>query len=203
MVSCQVNNYRNNAAGSGSDFSSGTTANISGKENTFGNIVPPRLLKLRTMKSLLVIFILVINLSAFSQAGPDSLGKMGVSRTLSNFASAWNRHDVKAFTMIFAKDADFTNVVGAGGHGRAELEKFYAKPFQSWFKNAHFVVVREKIRLIRPDVAAVDAWWEMSGVVDAQGKPKSLRKGLLNFTMTRQGDRWLIVVMHNLDLADD
>lgn len=57
-----------------------------------------------------------------------------------------------------------------------------------------------KIRFIRPDVAAVDVRWEMIGAKASDGQEIPLRKGLLNFIMTKECDKWLIMVMHNMDL---
>jgi hypothetical protein len=39
-----------------------------------------------------------------------------------------------------------------------------------------------------------DAWWEMTGAKNAEGQDIPLRKGLLNFVMTKDGDRWFIAV---------
>jgi hypothetical protein len=36
-------------------------------------------------------------------------------------------------------------------------------------------------RFLRPDVAAVDVHWEMTGATDAQGNPRPGRRGLLSF----------------------
>jgi YCII-related domain/SnoaL-like domain len=47
-----------------------------------------------------------------------------VKAALADFVEAWNRHDAKAFSMLFAEDADFTNVRGMSAHGRADLETF-------------------------------------------------------------------------------
>ena len=56
-------------------------------------------------------------------------------------------------------------------------------------------------RFIRPDVAAVDVHWEMTGATDAQGNPRPDRRGLLSFTMEKNAGQWQIVVMHNQDLT--
>jgi hypothetical protein len=61
-------------------------------------------------------------------------------------------------------------------------------------------MTKVKIRLLKPDVAAVDAWWEMTGAKGAEGQDVPLRKGLLNFVMTKDAVKWLITVMHNMDL---
>jgi uncharacterized protein (TIGR02246 family) len=122
-----------------------------------------------------------------------------IQKVLAQQAEAWNRHDAKAFSMVFAEDADFTNVVGMSAHGRSEIEKFHAPMFATRFKDTHLKITNTKIRFIKPDVAAVDGWWEMTGA-KTQGKEIPLRRGLLNFVMTKEGGHWFITVMHNMDL---
>lgn len=124
-----------------------------------------------------------------------------IRKVLSDFLDAWNKHDAKAFSMVFADDADFTNVRGKSAHGRVEVEKFHAPLFASRFKDTHQKMTETKIRFIRPDVASVDARWEMTGAKGPEGQDIPLRKGLLNFVMTKEGDKWLITVMHNTDLS--
>lgn len=123
-----------------------------------------------------------------------------IQKVLAQQAEAWNRHDAKAFSMGFAEDADFTNVIGMSAHGRAEIEKFHAPMFATRFKDTHLKIINSKIRFIKPTVAAVDAWWEMTGAKTQEGKDIPLRKGLLNFVMTKEGGQWFITVMHNMDL---
>lgn len=130
----------------------------------------------------------------------NSIDEMGIKKVLADQVEAWNRHDAKAFSMAFAEDADFTNVVGASAHGRAEVEKFHSPMFATIFKDSNLKMTKTKIRFIKPDVAAVDAWWEMTGAKTREGKEIPLRKGLLNFVMTKEGGRWFITVMHNMDL---
>lgn len=119
---------------------------------------------------------------------------------LTDFLEAWNRHDAKAFSMVFAEDADFTNVGGKSSHGRTEIEKFHAPRFATKFKDTHQKMTETKIRFIRPDVASVDARWEMTGAKGPEGQNIPLRKGLLNFVITKESNKWLITVMHNMDL---
>ena len=123
-----------------------------------------------------------------------------IQKVLAQQAEAWNRHDAKAFSMVFAEDADFTNVVGMSARGRAEIEKFHAPMFVTRFKDTHLKITNTKIRFIKSDVAAVDAWWEMTGAKTQEGKDIPLRKGLLNFVMTKEAGQWFITVMHNMDL---
>jgi uncharacterized protein (TIGR02246 family) len=137
--------------------------------------------------------------STTAAPGSDEDAIRGV---LANFVEAWNKHDAKAFSMAFAEDADFTNVVGRTARGRKEVEAFHAPRFATQFKKSNQKIVGSTIRLIKPDVAAVDARWEMTGAMGSDGQDIPLRKGLLSFVMTKDGNTWLITVMHNMNLID-
>lgn len=126
--------------------------------------------------------------------------EQGIKQTLTSSVQAWNRHDAKAFSMAFADDADFTNVVGMSAHGRAEIEKFHAPMFATRFKDTYLTMTDTKIRFLTPDIAAVDSHWEMTGAKGPDGQEIPLRKGLLNVVMTRSNGQWLTTVMHNMDL---
>lgn len=114
--------------------------------------------------------------------------------------AAWNRHDAHAFAEAFAEDADFTNVFGMVQKGRAGIEAGHAPVFKTMFKDSRLTVTETRVRLIRPDVAAVDVKWAMTGARDPHGNPWPDRAGLLNWIVTRHGERWLIDVSHNMDL---
>jgi uncharacterized protein (TIGR02246 family) len=114
--------------------------------------------------------------------------------------AAWNRHDAHAFAQAFAEDADFTNVFGMVQKGRAGIEAGHAPIFKTMFKDSRLTVTETRVRLVRADVAAVDVKWTMTGARDPHGNPWSERAGLLNWIVTRHGERWLIDVSHNMDL---
>jgi uncharacterized protein (TIGR02246 family) len=127
--------------------------------------------------------------------------QQAIVAVIDHFVSAWNRHDAKAFAAVLAEDADFTNWRGEGASGRSKIEEFHAPMFATIFKNSRLSYTPINTRFLRPDVAAVDVHWEMTGATDAQGNPRPDRRGLLSFTMEKNAGRWEIVVMHNLDLT--
>lgn len=154
-------------------------------------------------------FSLVLFLSTYSaarttgrevQSAAGVQDEQGIRKVLTAFVEAWNKHDAKAFSMVFAEDADFTNVRGTSATGRAEIEKFHTPLFATRFKDTNQKMTRTRIRFIKPDVASVDAWWEMTGAKGPEGQDIPMRKGLLHFVMTREADQWFITVMHNMDL---
>jgi len=123
-----------------------------------------------------------------------------ITTVVSGLENAWNAHDAKAFSMLFAKNADFTNVAGQRTRGRADIESFHAMRFATRFKSTRLTITSVSIRFIRADVASVDASWEMSGATSPQGEDVPLRKGILHLVVTKDGDAWLIAVMHNREL---
>jgi len=162
------------------------------------------------MRRAFILFSLfaILASSAFAQTGSSEVkstgnakDEEGIRKVLADFVESWNKHDAKAFSMVFAEDADFTNVGGKSAHGRVEIEKHHAPSFDTKWKESNQKMTEIKIRFIKPDVAAVDARWELTGAKDEQGQVRPMRKGLLNFVMTKDGDgKWLITVMHNTEL---
>ena len=124
-----------------------------------------------------------------------------IAAVVSEFQSAWNAHDATRLSMVFSEDAEFTNVAGRSARGRTEIARFHSPGFATTFKTSRLMIERISIRLVRADVASVDAWWEMTGARTAQGDPRPLRKGQMHLVMTKDGDTWTILVMHNLELS--
>jgi len=91
---------------------------------------------------------------------------------------AWNKHDAKAFASLFAKDADLTNWRGQGATGRDAIERAHVLSFATRFKTSHQTSENIKVRLIKPDVASVDIWWNMTGASDDSGQPRLSRRGI-------------------------
>lgn len=153
-----------------------------------------------TFPLILILSICAAGQTASREAKGSAKDEEDIRKVLGDFVEAWNKHDAKAFSMVFVEDADFTNVAGVSAHGRAEVEKFHALRFATTFKDTHQKITEIKIRFIKPEVAAVDARWEMTGAKNRDGENIPLRKGLLSFVMTEQGGKWFITVMHNMNL---
>jgi uncharacterized protein (TIGR02246 family) len=76
---------------------------------------------------------------------------------------AFNRHETKASSQLYAPDADFVNVAGQLTRGPAEIEKFGAAAHSTRLKDATIKTLNVTIRFIRPDVAIMRETHEMSG----------------------------------------
>ena len=139
-------------------------------------------------------------MSAEAEAAGLAGDEISIRNVLKGLAEAWNRHDAEAFSLAFAEDADFTNVHGMSAHGRRGVARFHAPIFATLFKDSCLKIDEVKVRFIKPDVAAVEEWWGMTGATDTRGREIPLRKGLLSLVMTKHDAHWAISVMHNMDL---
>jgi uncharacterized protein (TIGR02246 family) len=130
----------------------------------------------------------------------EQTARRAIEGIAGKLVDAWNRHDAQAFAATFAEDADFTNVFGMTAKGRKGVEDFHTPVFATMFKDSRLTVTEMRIRFLRPDVAAADFVWQMSGARDPNGNPWPDRKGLVNLVATDHQGSWLIDVLHNMDL---
>ena len=118
---------------------------------------------------------------------------------LEHFMAAWDIHDAKALSLLFTEDADFTNVFGKSFHGRSAIEAQHAPLFNTMFKSSRLNFTGTSTRFLNENLAAVDAYWEMSGAKDFQGIDWPDRIGLMSLIL-KKNNGWRIVIMHNMDL---
>ena len=130
------------------------------------------------------------------------------------FQTAWNHHDMVAFGKLFAPDAEFVNVQGRLWKGREEIQKNHAwshgaiprntagfgqanQPYYGIFRNSTMQFKQIEIRFLREDIAVAHVNWELTG----DARTKDPRRGVLVLVLSRQGDKWLIDVAQNTEIA--
>lgn len=131
-------------------------------------------------------------------AGSEADAK-AIKQVFVQWYESFSRHDAHAAAMIFAEDADFTNMGGAHNHGRKEIEEHLARLFTGNLKDASRTDIVKGIRFISPQIAEVDADTVITGTKAADGSQGPPRKGLMVTTMTKQNGRWLISVFHEVE----
>ncbi len=119
-----------------------------------------------------------------------------VKQLVTAYDEAFNKHDAHAVGELFAEDGDFTNMRGSSKHGRADIEQNYGNLFAAVLKNSHRTDTVKSVRFLSPEMAQVDADWEMTGTRSADGAENPVRKGLLNWMVEKKGGRWQIVIFH-------
>jgi uncharacterized protein (TIGR02246 family) len=147
--------------------------------------------------------VLMISLSTVFAQEQNAFDQSLIETLFTNsLTTAWNNHDAKTMAENFSEDADFTNVRGMFVHGRKAIAAFHATLFSGMFKNTHTEMSESKVRFLRDNLAAVDISWTMSGAILPDETPWPNRKGIANAIVEKRDGKWLILILHNLDLTE-
>ncbi len=76
--------------------------------------------------------------------------------------AAWNRGDAKGMSAVFRDDATYADAFGTVARGRAEVDKRLVEVLAAW-RGTHIALKVRKIRVLKPDVALVEADAELTG----------------------------------------
>jgi uncharacterized protein (TIGR02246 family) len=124
----------------------------------------------------------------------------GVNAVVRGFEDAWNRHDMDAFAMLFATDADFVNVVGIRWVGRDAIKQHHAASHATIFKSSTLKIGDTTLRFLKADVATARSIWTLSGTSES-GQLSPTRTGILTHVIARIDGHWLIVLTQNTDIT--
>jgi uncharacterized protein (TIGR02246 family) len=160
------------------------------------------------LKSQLLASILVaMTVGAFGQSRPTSTDAVpdrtgddaAIKRVAAQYVEYWNRHEFAKTAELRTEDSENVNVVGQRST-RADIVKGGPSYYQQAFGNStiHDTVI--SIKYLKPDVAAVDLAWDMTGAKCPDGSDASYRVGLKSLVMTKIRGKWLIAIFHNMDL---
>ena len=148
-----------------------------------------------------ILLLLIAASARISNASPQSPGsqdtdRAAIAKTIQSYMDLWNTHDIHSVALLYAEDCDFVNNFGDVTHGRGAFEKtfsaFMAGPYSATVQSGTI----RSVRFLKPDVAAVDVDWEMTGAKNPDGSVRPTRKGIHSLVMTKQSGAWLITVMH-------
>jgi uncharacterized protein (TIGR02246 family) len=85
----------------------------------------------------------------------ENMNAESINAFIAKMQDIWNAGDEKAWARCFAKDVDFVNLFGGYHHSRDKIEASHNHLFTGVFKGSHNVFTVEKVRFLRPDLAAV------------------------------------------------
>ena len=149
----------------------------------------------------LLIVISIFAARARSQSDDKDPNTIAVQRIVNDYSERMNRHDAHDVASMFAEDGDFTNMRGDSQHGRKAIEAFYAKLFDGPLKEIYRTDTVRNIRMLSPEVAAVDGLWQMRFTLAANGTKGPVRDGLFDYILTKQNGRWYITAFHESEFA--
>jgi uncharacterized protein (TIGR02246 family) len=138
--------------------------------------------------------------STQAQMKPSEADAAAIKHAIAAYTDAFNHHDGHAQAMTYTEDADLTNTRGMSYHGRKEIEGRFTFNFGGRYKDAHRTDTISKIWLLTPELALVQARFEMTGAKADDGSVIPVRKGLIDPLMRKQPDgHWLIAVFHEAE----
>jgi uncharacterized protein (TIGR02246 family) len=117
----------------------------------------------------------------------------------------WNRGDAEQFSIRFAADGGFTNVLGMVYYGRESFKERHDAIFKTIYKGSKSKLAITKLRFVRPDVAIADNDAEMSGFSTL---PPGVRAGAdgvmrskLQMVLVKERESWWITAYHNVGVT--
>lgn len=141
---------------------------------------------------LLVAMIFVAPAWAEGPAAPSG-DEQTIRQLYAQYDAAWNKGDVAALTTAWADDADHVEPDGRAIKGRAALEKELGQRFATDLKGTHSQQTITAVRFVTPDVALVDASYEVTGIRNPQGQPAPALKGRYLDVWAKRTGKWQIV----------
>ena len=142
----------------------------------------------------LPVVTLCLLLTRASLALPDSSvspkEEQAIKDVLAEFYAGWNAHDVKRMVSVYAEDVDHINTRAEWNKGKTAIQQALARAHSGPLKNNQKTYAVEKIRLIKPDVAAVQ--------VRSQTTADNIGN-LGTYVMSRENGKWLVVSFTNIE----
>lgn len=116
-----------------------------------------------------------------------------IRQLYAGYDAAWNKGDAAGLALVWADDADHVEPDGRLIKGRTAIEKELGQRFATDLKGTRSQQTITGIRLITPDVAVVDASYEVSGARDAQGQSLAVLQGRYVDVWVKHAGKWHIV----------
>jgi uncharacterized protein (TIGR02246 family) len=153
------------------------------------------------MKSL----VLVAFMLAATAAGAQMSDESAIRGIVKEEAIAWTKGDAAAYSLHFAENGTFTNILGQFSTGRDNFLKHHAELFRGPYRGTilHHDVV--SLQLLRSDVAVVEVLTSVTGFqklapgLNTDKDGRRLRTRLLQVLVKDKG-AWQIVAYHNVDV---
>ena len=143
------------------------------------------------------IWILAMMLSAAVAVRADDVAKQkaddaAIRELYVEYDSAWNKGSLAALSMVWTDDAVHVEPDGRSVQGRAAIKAAFEARFAGDLKDTHSQQTVGDVHFVTPDVAVVDASYEVNGAHDAQGHDRAPIQGRYLDVWVRRKGQWYI-----------
>lgn len=129
----------------------------------------------------LLISVYVITFSkVIAQQADTTKDKEAIKQHVTNYESAWNRHDSKGLADSYDTNATWVNWFGAYYIGKKNIKDHYEAVHTTYFKNSHYYTrAIEDITFVKPDVAISHIRTGLTGDTRFAGQTFEFRKTIV------------------------
>jgi uncharacterized protein (TIGR02246 family) len=134
---------------------------------------------------------------AGSAAGPQTGSpedEAALRKLQEEFAAAWNQHDPTAMAKFWADDGDWLGPDGYFVQGRAAVESYLSEAHTGDWATSKNAITVTRIRFLKPDVAAVNAEYNLTGARDWFDNPIPNQKIVATSILVKKDGKWLTSV---------
>ena len=149
-------------------------------------------------KLVLITLPLILMLAVHAQRKDEQ----AIQKVVIDFEKAFNAKDAKKTAQFWTEDGEFVTYQGKLLHGHQEVEDYFQNTFIQFYQTANNKLFTPTVKFLKPNIAAVDVKWEITGRTDADGNILPTMKGIMVWTMSKKKRRWLIKIMHNVSLPE-
>jgi uncharacterized protein (TIGR02246 family) len=119
--------------------------------------------------------------------------EQAIRQLYASYDAIWDKADAKAMAQFWAEDAYHVEPDGRVVTGRAAIAKELADRFATDLKGTRSKQTLDGVHFIKPDVAVVDASYEVTGMQDAEAKLLPPLQGRYIDIWVKKGGKWHIV----------
>jgi uncharacterized protein (TIGR02246 family) len=127
-----------------------------------------------------------------AQGTPD---EAAITELVTARSRAWTAGDEQGYARLLTPDADIASATGRTASGRDAVIQLYREQRAGAYAGAALSTKVTKVRMIRSDVAIVDADYELAGLRSTSAS----NRGKVTIVAVRQTDqRWLIAAIRGI-----
>jgi uncharacterized protein (TIGR02246 family) len=125
----------------------------------------------------------------------NSSDETAITELVAARSRAWTSGDQQAYARLLTTDADIASATGRTARGRDAVIQLYKEQRAGAYAGAALSTRVTHIRMIRPDVALVDADYELAGLRSGS----AANSGKVALVVVKQPDRrWLITAIRGI-----
>jgi uncharacterized protein (TIGR02246 family) len=139
-----------------------------------------------------------------AQAEGGSEDEDSIKKVMQQWLESFERRNADVRNDLLTEDTVFINAFGVEREGKESVSAFWKELFATGtFDKSKVTITKEKIRFLRPEVAIVDRFEEVTGQRGPEtGKSLAPRSVHLTFILIRKPEGWRVAYYRGGDLRD-